>query len=67
MQALQEIQSNTILSVYPESYTEHIRDITLSREELYHEVSTNMNIDVKEVEIVMEGFIDHFLKEMKLK
>ena len=55
------------IATYPESYTEHIRDIIISRDELYSEVSAKTDIDEKEVKIVMEGFIDHFLKQMKLK
>jgi len=60
----QEIIQDTY---YPEAYTEHIRDITLSKDELYSEVALKINVAIEEVETVMEGFIDHFLRQMKLK
>ena len=42
-------------------------DITLSREELYSIVSSKTGENFKDVETVMESFINLFLKKFKLK
>ncbi len=41
-------------------------DITLSQEELFSEVATNANVPKKEVETVMDAFIQLYLKKLKL-
>jgi len=41
-------------------------DITLSQDELFAEVATNANVDEKEVKIVMDTFIQIYLKKLKL-
>jgi len=46
---------------------EPIRDITLSKEELYSEIALKTNLNINDIRTVIEGFIDHFLKQMKLK
>ena len=42
-------------------------DITMSQEELCSIVSAKTEVDEKEVKQVIDGFIDHFLKKLKLK
>ena len=42
-------------------------DITMSQDELCSIVSANTDVEEKEVKLVIDGFIDHFLKKLKLK
>jgi len=41
--------------------------ITLSKDDLYEEVSLRTNISTEEVRAVIDSFIDMFLKKLKLK
>jgi len=42
-------------------------DITVSQEELCSIVSAKTEVDEKEVKLVVDSFIDLFLKKLKLK
>jgi len=42
-------------------------DITMSREELCSLVSNKTEVNEKEVKLVIDSFIDLFLKKLKLK